>query len=255
MFIKKVSEFATFLGLREHTIDEILAHLIHRVFQDLEATSVFISALDNKNRVEMVGQHAMDPEIWQVYPQGTSLFDKYPITDALRTRRTIWINTLPDWGSDYPLLAPYEFPIPDKTFICVPVEKCNTPVAVIGFFCRPVIQLDAELDSYIGAIANLLSLYLYRNIDSSESQRGISKKGSIGELGIRDQKLTERQLLILRMISENRTNILISELLGYSESTIRQETIKIYAKLGCNGREEAARIYKEKYKENESVSS
>jgi DNA-binding CsgD family transcriptional regulator len=52
-------------------------------------------------------------------------------------------------------------------------------------------------------------------------------------------------LLILKLISENRTNILISELLGYSESTIRQETIKIYAKLGCNGREEASRIYKE----------
>lgn len=245
MFINKVSEFANFLGLREHSVDEILAHLVHRVLIDLEATSIFISSLDNKNRVTILGQHGIDAEMWQVYPQGTSLFDKYPITDALRTRKTIWINTLPSWGPDYPLLEPHQFPLEDKTFICLPVEKCNTPVAVMGFFCRPVIQLDTEIDSYIGAISHLISLYLYRNIDTDEASRNFNKKLTLGELGERNQKLTERQILILRMISESRTNILISELLGYSESTIRQETIKIYSKLGCNGREEAARIYRE----------
>ena len=253
MFINKVSEFINFLGLREHTIDEILAHLVHRVFIDLEATSIFISTLDNKNEVQLLGQHGIDNEIWWAYPQGTSLFEKYPITDALRTRRTIWVNTLPDWGQEYPLLAPHKLPTKDKTFICVPIEKFNTPVAVIGFFCRPAIQLDTEIDSYIGAISNLISLYLYRNIDKENTSRASGKKFAIDSLDMRDQKLTERQLLILRLISENRTNILISELLGYSESTIRQETIKIYAKLDCDGREEASRIYKEKFSDNRTT--
>jgi len=247
MFIEKVSEFTNFLGLREHSVEEILAHLVHRVFVDLEATSIFISSVDNKNKVKILGQHGISAEIWQVDPEGTSLFEKYPMTDALRTRRTIWVNTLPDWGSDYPLLAPHKLPTEDKTFICVPIEKCNTPVAVLGVFCRPVIQLDTEIDSYIGAISSLISLYLYRYIDTEHTQRISNKKFTIGERGARDQKLTERQILILRLISENRTNILISELLGYSESTIRQETIKIYAKLDCNGREEAARIYREMF--------
>jgi DNA-binding NarL/FixJ family response regulator len=58
--------------------------------------------------------------------------------------------------------------------------------------------------------------------------------------------ISDRQLLILRMMSEGRTNIAISELLGYSESTIRQETIKIFAKLECSGREEASTIFREK---------
>jgi DNA-binding CsgD family transcriptional regulator len=61
-------------------------------------------------------------------------------------------------------------------------------------------------------------------------------------------------MLILKLISENRTNVMISERLGYSESTIRQETIKIYAKLGCNGREEAADIYRESLKEEAAAS-
>ena len=46
------------------------------------------------------------------------------------------------------------------------------------------------------------------------------------------------------MISEGRTNLAIGEMLKYSESTIRQETIKIFSKLGCDGRVEAGQLYK-----------
>jgi DNA-binding NarL/FixJ family response regulator len=46
------------------------------------------------------------------------------------------------------------------------------------------------------------------------------------------------------MISEGRTNLAIGEMLKYSESTIRQETIKIFSKLGCDGRVEASNLYK-----------
>ena len=251
MFIKRVSEFISFLSLREHELEEVLSHLVHRVLVDLGATSVFVSSLSQKNEVEMVGQFGINPEMWQVYPQGTSFFDKYPITEALRNRKTIWINTLPDWGDEYPLLKPYKFPGKEKTFICFAIEKCGTPVAVMGFFAMPTIELDAEIDAFIGTIANLLSLYLYRHVDSPSNLKAINTKPTILKNHQQEAKLTERQLLILRMISENRTNILISELLGYSESTIRQETIKIYAKLGCNGREEAARIYRETMKVEE----
>ena len=62
------------------------------------------------------------------------------------------------------------------------------------------------------------------------------------ELGL---ELTPRQQLILQMISEGRTNIGIGEMLKYSESTIRQETIKIFSKLGCHGRDQASTIYKD----------
>lgn len=241
--------------MREHTVEDLLAHLVHRVLTDLEVTSMFISTLDSKSQVEMIGQYGIHPEMWTVYPKGASIFDKYPITDALRHRKTIWINTLPDWGDDYPLLKETEFPSTEKTFICMNIEKCDTPVGVLGMFCSPVIQVDAEIDAFLGAIGNLLSLYMYRIIDSAPNMKSIKSKTTIGEFSVVNQKLTERQMLILRMIADNRTNILISELLGYSESTIRQETIKIYAKLGCNGREEAARIYRDRFAESEKVSS
>ena len=254
MYVERISEFVCFLSLRNHTLETVLSHLIHRVLVNIQATSIFVSSLGDHNEVEIVGQFGIDPEMWQVYPQGTSVFDKYPITDAMRTRKTVWINTLPEWGEKYPLLKPYEFPGLEKTFICLAIEKYATPVAVVGIFASPVIEVDGEIDAFLVTIANLLSLYLYSEEKSPTNMNASSDKSIALRKSPANQILTERQMLILKLISENRTNIVISERLGYSESTIRQETIKIYAKLGCNGREEASEIYRENLKEQVDAS-
>jgi DNA-binding CsgD family transcriptional regulator len=221
---------------------------------DIQATSIFVSSLSPENNVEYVAQFGIDPHIWELYPKTTPIFAKYPITDAMRTRKTTWINTLPDWGDEYPLLKPIEFPGKERTFIGMAIEKCGTPVAAVGIFAMPVIEIDGETDAFLGTIANVLALYLYDENDQPEVRDTRSGNSAVMKKVKRDEALTERQMLILKMISENRTNILISELLGYSESTIRQETIKIYAKLGCNGREEASRIYKENLRQEVLVS-
>jgi DNA-binding CsgD family transcriptional regulator len=172
----------------------------------------------------------------------------------MRNRKTTWINTLPDWGDEYPLLREHIFPGSEKSFICMAIEKCATPVAVVGIFSAPVVEVDVEVDAFLGTIANLLSLYLYNRSDLSLSPNLHQGNLTMQKKNLSNQALSERQMLILKMISENRTNILISELLGYSESTIRQETIKIYAILGCNGREEAAEIYRQNLKEEAAAS-
>ena len=56
--------------------------------------------------------------------------------------------------------------------------------------------------------------------------------------------LSQRQQLILKLIAEGRTNSDVADMLSYSESLIRQETIRIYDFLGCSGRLEAAEIYR-----------
>jgi DNA-binding NarL/FixJ family response regulator len=52
-------------------------------------------------------------------------------------------------------------------------------------------------------------------------------------------KLTPRQKKILEMLIEKKTNKEIADVLIYSVSTIKQETIAIYDKLGLRGREDS----------------
>lgn len=249
MYLKRLSDFISFLGLHQHKLEDVLSHLVHRVLVDIQVTSIFILGLKESNNIEMVGQFGCNLEMWKGFPKNVSIFDKYPATDAMRTRKTSWINTLPDWGQEYPLLRDFSFDGPEKTFICLTIEKCETPVAVVGFYALDVIEVDGEIDSFLGTIANILSLYLYSGKENVEPTNNRINRSTVLNNERRNESLTERQLLILKLISENRTNISISELLGYSESTIRQETIKIYAKLGCNGREEASRTYLARSKE------
>jgi DNA-binding CsgD family transcriptional regulator len=255
MYLNKLAEFAGFLCLKQHSMDELFSYLIYRVLDPVGVSSVFLSQLDQQNKVSMIYSYGVDPAIWQAHPpdQAISVFDKYPLTDALRTRKTIWINTLPDWGEEYPLLKGIEFPGKEKTFICMSIERSNTPIAVCGFFAHPVIEVDAELDSFFSAISNLISLELYRFDASLREDNSSNQKGYPNNREQVDDSLTERQLVILQLIADGRTNISISEMLGYSESTIRQETIKIYNKLKCKGRAEASRIYRERFKSPQTI--
>ena len=101
------------------------------------------------------------------------------------------------------------------------------------------------MESFLIAVGSVFSMYMFSQDSKAHELLRSRGKHTPADVGSAASKLTERQHIILRLISEDRTNLAISELLGYSESTIRQETIKIFAKLGCTGRHEAALIYKE----------
>lgn len=245
MFITFVSEFAAYLVKEEHSLEDVLAHIVVNTLEPLQATSAFISELNNENKVKYVSQYGFKKTSIDPYSVLHNLQDRYPITDAIRERSTVWINTLPNWPDEYVLLKDLPYENGEKSFICFPIEKRGAPVSVFGIFCNPVIQPDAEIDTFLKSIGNLLSLYIYRGIDVPPQLRRVSTKKTIEANGISHAKLTERQIVILRMMSEGQTNTSIGIILGYSESTIRQETIKIFATLECNGRREASQLYLE----------
>ena len=60
------------------------------------------------------------------------------------------------------------------------------------------------------------------------------------EQGVSRKLLSRRQNKILDLIKEKLTNREIGEELGYSESTIRQETMRIYRILGVGNRRGAS---------------
>ncbi len=254
MYLKWTSEFIKFIADRDHTVEEVLAHLVLRVMAPLGASSAFISTLDNQNTLSMVGRFGIPDEISGEYKDKFSMNDHLPITDAVRLRKIIVINTLPIWPPEYAALLDAPYASAEPSFIAFPIERSGTPVAVAAIFFNTKIKMSAQVELFIGSIANLLAMYLYHKIDSPAISNGNGhnlKTSHSSELGL---ELTQRQLLILRMISEGRTNIAIGDLLKYSESTIRQETIKIFSKLGCNGRDEASTLYKQEQSKVQAVS-
>ena len=253
MFLPYVSEFVEFLSVKDHTLEEILAHMVLRVLAPLDATSAFVSELSSENVISEVGSFGIGKKTKERYPGKYDMREKYPLTDAIHNRSVVWINTLPQWPDEYPVLKDITYETGERTFICFPIEKCGTPIAVIGIFSKSVIHTDAEITAFLKAIGNIFALHLFPIKDAAPGTRSIPVRHRLGQIGDENTKLTERQRLILKMMSEGRTNSGIGELLGYSESTIRQETIRIFATLNCHGREEASEIYREKRTQDSKV--
>lgn len=245
MYLKWTSEFIEFLGDKDHTIEDVLAHMVLRVMAPLEATSAFIAKLDNQNSILTIGRYGINGDLSSQYEDCFSLSDRLPITDAIRQRKIITVNTLPNWPAEYAELLDSPYHSEESALIAFPIEKGGTPIAVAAVFLDKQIEVTPQIDLFIQSIGNLLSIYLQHNQES----QSIHTKSAIEPIRAhRPQigtELTQRQLLILRMISEGHTNIAIGDLLKYSESTIRQETIKIFSKLECHGRHEASQVYKE----------
>ncbi len=122
----------------------------------------------------------------------------------------------------------------------------------LAVFSREKLQYEESIAQFIEAIAMILAGALLNKksiidypvslefLNNAPQERSEEFHSTLREY---QEPLTERQNLILKLISEGRTNAAIADVLGYSESLIRQETIRIYAKLGCSGRNEAAQIY------------
>ena len=247
MFVDDIGEFVEFLSIKDHSLKEILAQITLRVLAPLNASASFICEINDEHLIETLGVYGVGKGLKDKYPDLYSFNEKLPIPDAIRNRKVVWINGLPSWPDKYPSLKDKPAVDNAKTYICFPIEKSGTPVAAFGIFCNSEIEPSAEIEAFLKAIGYVLSLHLYRSKDSTSNIINLVNQTRVKPaVAIESNVITDRQLLILKMMNEGRTNIVIGELLGYSESTIRQETIKIFTKLGCSGREEASIIYREK---------
>ncbi len=246
-YLEAVSEFITFLSGKELTLEEILSHMVLVVLAPLNAEGIFICQLNSENQVERVEAWGVPLESFRAQGNFFNLHDRYPSTDTLRYRRTTWVNTLPDWGADYPLLKDFPYTTGAKSFACFPIERAGTPVATLGVYSRDNILPNAEIEAFLKAVGSVFSMYMFRQDSRTVGAMKVRGKQISSKVESADNELSERQQVILRLITEDRTNLVIGELLGYSESTIRQETIKIYAKLGCTGRKEATQIYRKHF--------
>lgn len=97
-------------------------------------------------------------------------------------------------------------------------------------------RIAAEIEEFSMLISLYLSLRFWESINHNGSP--LHQKGSLSRNGKPD--LTERQRIVLAGIVLKKTNNAIAGEMGYSVSTIRHETMRIFEILGVANRVEAA---------------
>ena len=160
--------------------------------------------------------------------------------DAGKAKQTFPSEVWRSWESDEALIAlgknsaPWN---PSKNLLMIQLRERG---AVHGYlvlrFSKPVEDTEA-VEEVARNYAVALGLYL-----SLAHERGSSGSHNLTEpIETGSDQLTPRQLSILRGMVEGKTNHELANELGFSVSTIRHETMRIYQALSVSDRKEAAK--------------
>lgn len=210
-----------------------------REIAELRFVAAYFFQIERDGRLHLNSFYGAQPEEIGLKLEPVDMSSNLPFTSCIRDGRLLWTGRIQSFKQNG-----------NSRFRSILAWPINSDFRTIGSFlalAETPVREDAELQECMEAFATLVGAAIATRIGrSAPHQLSRNLESASHNLVEADGHLTERQEVILKMIAEGRTNGDIADILGYSESLIRQETIRIYASLGCSGRTEAGRIYRER---------
>ena len=234
--IENIGELISFIQRENPSLDELCQFAVLRTFNFLEATALFGASLEGNGTIRPTGQFGFSQAIMESWEK-SSIDDDLPTADALKTNNIIWLANKAEWNRDYPDLVKYEQELSANTFIAWPISIRGAYMSVLGLCAKKVMPPTPLLISFFETVGGIIALQLSQNISKASAKEGDS---FVAHFNL----FTRRQRDIIRLVADGLTNGQIGGELGFSESTIRQETMRIYEILGAAGRAEAIKMYR-----------
>jgi DNA-binding CsgD family transcriptional regulator len=230
MFLRQATELANFLAGSSRSAEEITKFLVLKTFASYSPTALYIAEITDDGFLTPVGGFGFEKTMiitWGRFPLSMHI----PITDAVRTDRCIIIDNVEDFFGNYPILNEIENISTDwEAVMAWPMLPFGVGFALL----EHVPTLSEEFEHYLRLTGAVVAMHLLHKevIPPRPGLQSAATKKATSAF------LTNRQKVILEMLSKGATNPEIALEIGYSESLVRQETIEIYRILGVNGRKE-----------------
>ncbi len=188
---------------------ELCRNVVHSDFLDAQTSGAQLVAIDHKGNLRTIASYGMSYSI----PENLSLWDDSPVAKALGSKS-------------------HESFTNGESFVTVfPFYKSLAPVG--GLILVSAKRIDPLDETTKNILAHLGAFYLDTN--------GLNVKQSVFRSEGDPEELTERQRQVLNLMAQGQTNAEIARAMLLSESTIRQETVRIYRALGVGSRGEASK--------------
>jgi DNA-binding CsgD family transcriptional regulator len=191
---------------------DLCKKLVHADFSEGQVKGAFIFSIDSRSTlVEFAGYGMPFAEPASEYV----LWDDHPLSNCVRTK-----NVVCD-------------PQTDQTLICLPFIQNGVPAGALVVVCTPEVKETSIGKEALPVLSKLGGYFLHAQ--NQPAQRTIPTNTHAVSL----DEITTRQIGILALMGDGLTNAEIASKVLLSESTVRQETIRIYRALAVGGRLEA----------------
>ena len=215
--------------------------LLHGPFAHLNASACHIYRFEEPNQLVLYGGRGLEESLMARCSMGY-LDISTPLTDAFHNLE-IELLALSEMLDDYPyirmtdevLWRPFIEDGSDQMLLCAPIVMNGVAVGAYSVFLPDDYKLtgaDCSLFEGIGALIGLWMTHM--------TQIRVLDRMDFHFEDDQPAQLTQRQCAILVLIEEGRSIGSITRMLGYSQSTIRQELQRTMKALRVDSRIEAA---------------
>ena len=221
------------------TLDDVAQFLVLDIFREHKPRTSLISIFDSSGNVSAAGSFGLASDVVRALRR-MSLWDRSPAVDAIRDGEPLVLNDRVSMLGEYPWLENHDGLL-NPTMVWPLTLGTQRLGSLQMQFAEPVTR--EAVTPVFAATAPILGLYVSLRSPSTapvETERPQSAPRSGN--GQVDAELSPRQVRILHLLAEGLTNPQIAARIGFSDSTVRQETMAIYRFLGADGRREAVHI-------------
>ena len=195
--------------------------------------------------VRMTGWFGFDADTLEPF-QRTSLWDDLPVSVAIREHGVLTFANTTVLDRDYPQLNGNGLGM--RSLLVGPIIAAGQAIGALALIGDDHLSEPENHAEILQSVSLVVGLYL------SSRSRGtpmrvpdaLAPDAAEREPITEPKALTERQLTVLAHLAQQLTNRQIAVRMGFSESTIRQETMAIYRFLHVSGRHQAVYAARER---------
>jgi DNA-binding CsgD family transcriptional regulator len=198
---------------------ELCRKLVHSDLTTPSAIGASIYAIDQQAHINLVGSYGKG-----LPASGVTVWDEHPFGRAARQGK---LHSEEVEAIDGSPVSAY----------CLPLLKGDEPIGLLVLTLMPGQPMHKISGDALSAISRITAIWL----DGLSLGSAVPAQAGKSPTTPSPESLTERQLAVLRLMAEGKTNAEIAQEMILSESTIRQETVRIYRALGVSARADASK--------------
>lgn len=243
-------QYRTIMELLEFFADqptfyEFSQYMVMQMFAQFNPWGACVAVASHHDRMMVLGSFGLGEGLLRQYSSSSCI--------GMPLDKDIHINGNPQAGTEPGASLVGKCSLSDTLISQGPnaLGIVSSHMTFVGFFQVLFLQPadSPELVSKLEATLSVLRVVVPSRVQTHTSHLELHEQLAINSrLDTHEQNgewspdgivLTSRQGEILRYMADGKTNAAIARIIGFSESTVRQETIDIYRKLGVNDRRNA----------------
>jgi DNA-binding CsgD family transcriptional regulator len=236
-YLQRACSLSTLFQAEPLVARELCQIISLKLFPNESAHGIGIFELGPDGEYNLNATFGVPPQAQAVWSSG-NISINCPVVEAMRTSEVVCVSSAEELKNRYPEHFARHNEETASAIIAVPIRKFGSSLGVFAIFGRRF-SIDEDCRAFLELVAGLIALKLNLNSAAQPNQQAGK------ELPLRDEALTNRERLVQGLMKLGKTNAEIADELGYSESTIRQDAVSMFSKLGVKNRKEAGDLLEE----------